>query len=197
MQPRERGMAMNARTWKTIGALLALVCLVFAFGCSAPAPSGDSSASALSGGSSAPVQRDEATSGAYLSGTSYAPATEAAINDFIAAYGKDSPDWNGNAYVVCDFDNITAIFDIAEQCNAYQLQTMSFALDPAGLRAALAVGIDEGPVEEMAFVEILFKFPKVGSIGGIISWRTVNHIARSRYIIFNALLGLRSKGSGH
>ena len=144
---------MNARTWKTIGALLALVCLVFAFGCSAPAPSGDSSASALSGGSSAPVQRDEATSSAYLSGTSYAPATEAAINDFIAAYGKDAPGWNGDAYVVCDFDNTTAIFDIAEQCNAYQLQTMSFALDPAGLRAALAAGIDEGVDENALWLD--------------------------------------------
>ncbi|SEO86762.1 HAD family hydrolase [Denitrobacterium detoxificans] len=78
----------------------------------------------------------------YVSGTSFAPATEAAINDFIATYGKDSPDWNESAYVVCDFDNTTAIFDITYQCNAYQIQTMAFAVDPAGLRAALSSEIN-------------------------------------------------------
>ncbi len=62
---------------------------------------------------------------------------------------------------------------------------------------AVAVGIDEGPVEDAAFLEVLFKVPRVGSVGGIITWRMVNHIARGRYIVFNALLGLRSKRGGH
>ena len=135
--------AMNTISRRIIAAILVLACSCLVFGCSAPAPSSDSSASAPSNGSSASSQQSAAATGAYLSGTSYAPATETAINDFIAAYGKDAPGWDGSAYVVSDFDNTTSIFDITYQCNAYQLQTMAFALDPAGLRAALASGIDE------------------------------------------------------
>ena len=70
------------------------------------------------------------------------PAQVETINDFIAAYGKGSSNWNVDAYVVSDFDNTTSIFDIANQCNTYQLQTMAFALDPSALRTALASGID-------------------------------------------------------
>ena len=123
---------MNAWTRKMLAAALALACFVFAFGCSAPAPSNESSA-----------PQEQSAAGAYLSGTSYAPETEAAINDFIGAYGKDAPGWDDSAYVVSDFDNTTSIFDITYQCNAYQLQTMAFALDPDGLRVALAAGLDE------------------------------------------------------
>lgn len=74
--------------------------------------------------------------------TSFAPETEKAINDFIASYGKDSPTYDGSAYVVSDFDNTTSIFDITHQCSVYQLQSMSFSLDPEGLVAALSTGID-------------------------------------------------------
>ena len=66
-----------------------------------------------------------------------------AINDFIASYGKDAQTWDGSAYVVSDFDNTTSIFDITYQCNAYQIQTMSFALEPSALRIALAASLDE------------------------------------------------------
>lgn len=79
---------------------------------------------------------------AYLQGASFAPETEKAINDFIASYGKDSPAYDGSAYVVSDFDNTTSIFDITYQCSVYQLQSMSFSLDPEGLVAALSTGID-------------------------------------------------------
>ena len=87
--------------------VLVLACAIFSFGCAAPASSGSSSASL----------ETSAAAGTYLSGTSFAPITETAINDFIAAYGKGSPNWNGDAYVVSDFDNTTSIFDIANQCN--------------------------------------------------------------------------------
>lgn len=78
----------------------------------------------------------------YLQGTSFAPETEKAINDFIASYGKDSPAYDGRAYVVSDFDNTTSIFDITYQCSVYQLQSMSFSLNPEDLKAALSTGID-------------------------------------------------------
>lgn len=39
------------------------------------------------------------------------------INDFIAAYGKDSPNYdkNNHPYAVFDFDNTTSILDVGEQ----------------------------------------------------------------------------------
>ena len=157
----ERESQMNAVTRRILAAALALACSGFAIGCSGQAPSenasssADSSAAAVNASSpdqgaaaeSSPgpstTAESAARQGAYLSGTSFAPETEAAINDFIAAYGKDAPGWDGSAYVVSDFDNTTAIFDIADQCNVYQLMTMAFALDPTELRAALASGLDE------------------------------------------------------
>lgn len=112
--------------------------VVLACACCAVACSGQGSP-----GGSTPSETETAhVRTLYVSGTSFAPATEAAINDFIATYGKDSPDWNESAYVVSDFDNTTAIFDITYQCNAYQIQTMAFAVDPAGLRAALSSEIN-------------------------------------------------------
>ena len=154
---------MNTLTRKALAVALALACSCVAFGCSAQTPSSSTSASsqqsaaAPSGSPSTPSgspstpsnssqassQQSAAATEAYLSGTSFAPATEAAINDFIAAYGRGASSWDKSAYVVSDFDNTISIFDIANQCNAYQLQTMAFALDPAGLRVALAAGIDE------------------------------------------------------
>ncbi len=119
---------------KAMAVMLLLACAIFATGCSAQTPESTSPA---------PQEQSSPSQGTYLSDTSFAPATEDAINDFIAAYGKDASDWDGSAYVVTDFDNTTAIFDITYQCNIYQLQTMAFALDPQALRAALASGLNE------------------------------------------------------
>ena len=134
---------MSAFTRKALVALLVLACSIFAWGCSAPASSS----------SSATSQQSSSAAGAYVAGTSFAPATETAINDFIAAYGKSSPNWDGSAYVVSDFDNTTSIFDIANQCNVYQLMTMAFALDPAGLRTALAASIDENAHDNASWLD--------------------------------------------
>jgi hypothetical protein len=62
---------------------------------------------------------------------------------------------------------------------------------------AITIGIDEGPIEDAAFFEVLLEIPIVSSIGGINAWCAIKHIARGRYIIFYALLGFCSKGSGH
>ena len=133
---------------KTITVILLLACAGFTIGCSAQTPAGTpltSQAQSPSSQAQSPSSQAQSPSsqGAYLSGTSFAPETERAINDFIAAYGKDAPGWDGSAYVVSDFDNTTAIYDITYQCNVYQLQTMAFALDSTDLRAALASGLDE------------------------------------------------------
>ncbi len=52
-----------------------------------------------------------------------------------------------NAYVVFDFDNTTSIFDVEEQLAIYQLETMSFALDPEQLSRVLATGLENAPAE--------------------------------------------------
>ncbi len=134
-------MRMFAR--RMLVALLVFVCASFSVACTTQSPSSESSASS----------QQTQVAGAYISGTSFAPSTEKAINDFIATYGKDSAEWNGNAYVVSDFDNTTVIFDIACQCNVYQLQTMAFALNPVELRAALASGIDENAYDNALWLD--------------------------------------------
>ena len=52
-----------------------------------------------------------------------------------------------NAYVVFDFDNTTSIFDVEEQLAIYQLETMSFSIDPEQLPKVLATGLEEAPAE--------------------------------------------------
>jgi len=57
-----------------------------------------------------------------------------------------------NAYVVFDFDNTSSIFDVEEQLAIYQLETMSFALDPAQLSTVLATGLDGAPPERSDWI---------------------------------------------
>ena len=76
----------------------------------------------------------------YLSRGDWAPDVKSAINEFISLNA-----FKDNAYVVFDFDNTSAIFDIEEQLIVYQLQTMSFALSPEGLREAISSGLGTGP----------------------------------------------------
>ena len=72
----------------------------------------------------------------------FSDQTRQAVSDFVAMYGKDSPDYQGNAYVVSDFDNTTCVFDITYQSIVCQLERMAFAMDPNALETALAVGLD-------------------------------------------------------
>ena len=72
----------------------------------------------------------------------FSDQTRQAVADFVAMYGKDSPDYQGNAYVVSDFDNTTAVFDITYQTIVCQLERMAFAMDAHELETALAVGLD-------------------------------------------------------
>jgi len=57
------------------------------------------------------------------------------LNELIKTYR------NQNEYVVFDFDNTTCIFDIEEQLIVYQLETMSFELNPTELKTMLGVGL--------------------------------------------------------
>ena len=72
----------------------------------------------------------------------FSDQTRQAVADFVAMYGKDSPDYRGDAYVVSDFDNTTSVFDITYQSIVCQIERMAFAMDAAALETALAVGLD-------------------------------------------------------
>ena len=68
----------------------------------------------------------------------FSKQTKQAVADFVTMYGKDSEGYNGNAYVVSDFDNTTSVFDITYQTIAYQLEHMAFAMNPDELKVALS-----------------------------------------------------------
>ncbi|WP_298589657.1 hypothetical protein [uncultured Megasphaera sp.] len=65
------------------------------------------------------------------------------INDFIAAYGKNSPNYdkNNHPYAVFDFDNTTSILDVGEQLEVWQLDHLQFAVPPTQMKAVLMTGI--------------------------------------------------------
>ncbi len=71
------------------------------------------------------------------------PDVKRGLNDLIINYGKTSPNYDKNSYVVFDFDNTTAIFDVEEQLIVYQLQSMSFAMDPARLEEVLLTDLSD------------------------------------------------------
>ena len=73
----------------------------------------------------------------YVVRDDWADDVKKAVNDFIAAYGKDSANYNPNSYVVSDFDNTCSIFDVEEQLAAHQLQVMAFEIKPEELAGIL------------------------------------------------------------
>lgn len=67
----------------------------------------------------------------------FAPDVRAAIDALCEAYGN-----KGN-YAVFDFDNTCSIFDVEEQLAIYQLQTMTFAIEPEKLADVLFTEIGD------------------------------------------------------
>ena len=72
----------------------------------------------------------------------FSDQTKQAVADFVAMYGKDSANYNGDAYVVSDFDNTTSVFDITYQTIACQLERMAFAMKPDEFGKAVASELD-------------------------------------------------------
>ena len=71
----------------------------------------------------------------------WAPDVKKALNDFIRQEGNKAV----RDYVVFDFDNTCSIFDISEQLMIYQLETMSFGLDPEAFSAMATAGMESYP----------------------------------------------------
>ena len=76
----------------------------------------------------------------HVARADWAPDVKEGINAFMDRY-HHTP----NAYVVFDFDNTSAIFDVCEQTMVYQLKTMSFALPPDEFAEAIGYGLADVP----------------------------------------------------
>ena len=110
------------------------------------------SLSACAGGQTAPQAQESLMPSAEVEATpeptptpvpaGYSEEARKAIADLVKCCGKDSPEYDGTAYVVSDFDNTISIFDITYQCIIYQLEHMAFAMDPDALQTALSSGLD-------------------------------------------------------
>lgn len=86
----------------------------------------------------------------YVSRSDWDPTVKKAINDFIAAYGKDSPNHKGNEYAVFDFDDTCAIYDVAVAERYWRLQTMQFQFTPEELPMLLDACFGNAAVERPA-----------------------------------------------
>lgn len=63
-----------------------------------------------------------------LTRTDWEDQTKKALNDCIANYGIDGKNYSKDNYVVFDFDNTSAIFDIAHICTTYQIERMAYEI---------------------------------------------------------------------
>jgi len=77
----------------------------------------------------------------YLYRDDWSEGVKRALNDFISMYGKNSPEYQGNAYVVFDFDDTCAIFDAEVMGIYHRLKTMQFAFTPEQLPDILVTGL--------------------------------------------------------
>ena len=78
----------------------------------------------------------------HLRHQDWAPDVRDGLNRFMDdCAGKE------NAYAVFDFDNTSSIFDVEEQLAIYQLETMSFAIDPEHLPGILSTGLESAPAQ--------------------------------------------------
>lgn len=77
----------------------------------------------------------------------FAPQVQKGIDDFIALYGKGGKHYQENSYVVFDFDNTSAIFDVQQQMIPWQMDKMAFVLTPGELSTSLAHGLKPGRFE--------------------------------------------------
>lgn len=70
----------------------------------------------------------------YVAREDWDPTVKKAINDFIAAYGKDSVNYvPGGSYAVFDCDDTCAIYDVAVMERYHRLSKMQFAFTPEEL----------------------------------------------------------------
>ncbi len=81
--------------------------------------------------------------GMRLSDADWNKDVKTGINDLLDTYGVYGKGKSSGNYVVFDFDNTCAIFDIEEQTLIYQIETMSFDIQPYQLKEILLTGIND------------------------------------------------------
>lgn len=89
------------------------------------------------------TEQNSSISHTRLSRDDWAEDVKKGVNDFLDAYGIDSKNYKEDTYVVFDFDNTCSIFDVEEQLSIYQLQTMSFEIEPENLKEVLLTGLQD------------------------------------------------------
>lgn len=82
------------------------------------------------------------TAEAAVTSQQWEPSVKVGINDFLAAYGNKSANYQtGQSYAVFDFDNTTSIMDVEEQLQIWQLDHLAFAIQPNQMEQVLLTGI--------------------------------------------------------
>ena len=82
------------------------------------------------------------TAEAAVTSQQWEPSAKTGINDFLAAYGNKSANYQaGQSYAVFDFDNTTSIMDVEEQLQIWQLDHLAFAIQPNQMEQVLLTGI--------------------------------------------------------
>lgn len=81
--------------------------------------------------------------GMRLSGKCWTDDVRTGVNDMLDIYGAAGKGKSSGEYVVFDFDNTCSIFDVEEQTFIYQLETMSFAIQPYQMHEILLTGISD------------------------------------------------------
>lgn len=126
---------------KFLALLLALVMVLSFAACGQPAtnePEGEPEVTDPAGETEEPAAQP-----VRLERDDWADDVKAAVNDFLDAYGEGGEKAYDSAYAVFDFDNTCSIFDVEEQLAVYQLQTMTFAIEPEQLPDVLFTEIGD------------------------------------------------------
>lgn len=79
----------------------------------------------------------------YLFRDDWSEEVKKALNDLIALYGKNAPQYRERPYVVFDFDDTCAVFDVEVMGRYHRLQTMQFAFTPKQAPDVLAAGFGD------------------------------------------------------
>lgn len=82
---------------------------------------------------------DEKMNKEWITHSDWDTGVKNALNDLINNYGGKE----NNNYVVFDFDNTSAIFDVEEQLKIYQLETMAFNIKPEDMSKVLSKDLTE------------------------------------------------------
>jgi len=96
-------------------------------------------------------ERYEPVDDQYITRSDWSSDVKKAVNDLIKK-NRDSE----NKYAVFDFDNTCSIFDIEEQLLVYQIQTMSFAMDPDEFKKAISTGLDMSDSDSYNWITDIF-----------------------------------------